>query len=208
MNLVQLLEAQRTEILSRAVSALTPAHLAYYEAAGTEQGQKCLEALCDLTVDSIKIMDLTSLIGYVDKVAQVRFAAGFGTCGGNAMKQLGLIFLFSFGFLMLVNCSGHATMCDSSFHEIANCTHGCPFSVESGKTLAALYLQVRLKSGAITWTLRDPGGKVRWEDRCVAGNEPELITTRKFSSPVAGNWYLELDLQDAVGDYCCIWKTQ
>ena len=43
MNLIQLLEEQRTKILSRAMSALTHTHLGHYSAAGTEQGQDRLE---------------------------------------------------------------------------------------------------------------------------------------------------------------------
>ena len=124
------------------------------------------------------------------------------------MKRVSLLFPVTLAVLLLVSCIGQATVCDSCFHETANYTCVCPFSVENGDNLASLYLQVNLESGAITWTLRDPSGNVRWEDHCEASNEPELITYRKFSTPAAGDWYLEMYLEDAIGEYCGVWKTQ
>jgi hypothetical protein len=124
------------------------------------------------------------------------------------MKRVEYLILVVFSVLLLANCSGQATVCKSCFHETANLTCVCSFPAESGANLATLYLQTSLESGAITWTLRDPVGSVRWEDHCESSNGSERVTFREFSIPPVGNWRLELSLQDAIGEYCCIWKTQ
>ncbi|KPK06502.1 MAG: hypothetical protein AMJ56_14480 [Anaerolineae bacterium SG8_19] len=125
------------------------------------------------------------------------------------MKRLRLIFLLTVAVLLLANCHGEfSNVCDSYFHEITNCTDAWTLPVENGENKAELYMQVNLSAGAITWTLQDPSGNVRWEERCEASNGPELITFREFSTPAAGNWHLELDLQDAIGEYRGVWKTQ
>jgi hypothetical protein len=124
------------------------------------------------------------------------------------MKRVEHLILVASSILLLASCSGHATVCKSSFHESANLTRVCAFPVESGADLATLYLEASLESGAITWTLRDPSGNARWEDHCESSNGSERVISKEFSIPPAGNWQLELFLQDAIGEYCCIWKTQ
>ncbi len=124
------------------------------------------------------------------------------------MKQLRLMFLITVAVLMLVNCKGHSTVCDSIFNETANYTSAYSLPVENGEIRANLYMEAKLATGAFTWKLRDPNGDIQWEDHYEAANGPELLTFRRFSTPAAGNWHLEMYLQNAIGEYCCVWKTQ
>ena len=126
------------------------------------------------------------------------------------MKRVGYLLLVAVAVsvLLLANCSGRATVCKSFFHETANLTYLCSFPVEGGQNLATLYFQSSLESGTITCRLRDPDGNVRWEEHLRSRNGSERITNKEFATPIAGNWHLELSLQDAIGNYCGIWKTQ
>jgi hypothetical protein len=124
------------------------------------------------------------------------------------MKRVGYPLLVAAAILLLANCSGRATVCKSFFHETVNHTCVCSFPVEGEYDLATLYFQSSLESGAITYTLRDPDGNVRWEEHLESRNGLERTLNREFSTPAAGDWRLELFLQDAVGEYCGIWKTQ
>ena len=124
------------------------------------------------------------------------------------MKQLGVPLLVLLTVLLITSCSETSTVCDSCFQDPTNCTNACRLPVEEGDNKADLYMQIQVASGALSWTLRDSNGNVQWEERCEASDGPELITFREFSTPVAGDWHLELDMQDAVGEYKCVWKTQ
>lgn len=122
------------------------------------------------------------------------------------LLKVPLIVLFT--VLMITACIETPTVCDSCFQDPANCTSACMLPVEDGVSRAGLYIQVNVTAGAITWTLWDSNGNVRWEERCAASDGSDLITMREFSTPAAGDWHLELDLQDAIGEYKCVWKTQ
>ena len=125
------------------------------------------------------------------------------------MKKLRLLIPIIVAALLLVSCcKGDSTVCDSCFHEVTNCSFGYILPVENGDNRANLYMQVKLTAGAIAWTVKDPTGYVQWEERCEAGDRLDLIAVREFSTPSAGDWHLELDLQDVIGEYKCVWKTQ
>lgn len=124
------------------------------------------------------------------------------------MKQLGVLLIVLFTVLLLTSCNDTSIVCDSCFQDPANCTSACRLPVDEGDNIANLYMQVNMTAGAISWTLWDSNGNVQWEERYEASDRPELITFREFSTSAAGDWHLELDLQDAIGEYKCVWKTQ
>ena len=124
------------------------------------------------------------------------------------MKQLGVLLIILFTVLLLTSCNETSIVCDSCFQDPTNCTSACRLPVDEGDNFANLYMQVNVTAGAISWTLWDSNGNVQWDERYEAGDRPELITYREFPTPAAGDWHLELDLQDAIGEYKCVWKTQ
>lgn len=77
MNLNQLLEQRKSEILSQANKALVRARLTHYDEVDREQNEARLQKLYDLMVQSIKDKDLTAMVRYAEGLAQERFASGF-----------------------------------------------------------------------------------------------------------------------------------
>ena len=77
MNLNQLLEQRRAEILNQANNALTRAHLTHYDRDGVAQNEVRLQTLYNLMVQCIKDRDLAIMISYSEKLAYERFASGF-----------------------------------------------------------------------------------------------------------------------------------
>lgn len=77
MNLIQLLDQRKTEILSQSTNSLARARLTHYEEAGIELIEARLQTLYDLMVQCIKDRDLTIMTRYAENLAQERFAAGF-----------------------------------------------------------------------------------------------------------------------------------
>ncbi|HRQ39516.1 MAG TPA: hypothetical protein PLD25_16530 [Chloroflexota bacterium] len=77
MNLTQLLEQRKAEILSQATDVLARTHLTHYEEGDAAQIHGRLQTLYDLMAQSIKDRDLTLIVHYAETLAQERFAAGF-----------------------------------------------------------------------------------------------------------------------------------
>ena len=77
MNLTQLLEQRKADILSQATAALARARLAHYDEAELGLNEARLQALYDLMVHCISERDLTAMIRYAENLAQERFKAGF-----------------------------------------------------------------------------------------------------------------------------------
>lgn len=77
MNLLQLLEAQRDEILDEASEALSRAHLRHYEASGTDENRSRVARLLELTLESVRTRDLVPMLDHARAVARERFRDGF-----------------------------------------------------------------------------------------------------------------------------------
>lgn len=77
MDLLELLDADKAQILSEATVALERSRLKHYEEAGQQARFDRLEALYDLTVESLRSRDLTPIIAHSERVAEERFEAGF-----------------------------------------------------------------------------------------------------------------------------------
>jgi GGDEF domain-containing protein len=77
VKLLELLDKEEDPILAEASESLRRCHLAHYETAGFGTGQERLQALYRLAARCVRERDLSPVIGYADRVAQERFAAGY-----------------------------------------------------------------------------------------------------------------------------------
>lgn len=76
-ELQEILAARRDEIIADACEALRRAHLCHYEAAGPEECSERLARLLDLVLESVKEQTLLPVIRHAERVAWLRFEAGF-----------------------------------------------------------------------------------------------------------------------------------
>ena len=77
MDLVELLETRRDEILMDANLSLSRSHLVHYNATGRQERQRRLQTLYDLALQSVKSRHLETMRCYVEAIAQERYAVGF-----------------------------------------------------------------------------------------------------------------------------------
>jgi len=77
MDVADLLEKYRAQVLDEAFAALESSHIAHYEAAGEPLTRQRLGDLHDLVVAAIRARDLTEVTAYSHQVAEDRFHAGF-----------------------------------------------------------------------------------------------------------------------------------
>ena len=77
MDVADLLENARAQVLDEAFAALESSHIAHYEAAGEPLTRQRLSDLHDLVVAAIRQRDLTEVTAYSHQVAEDRFHAGF-----------------------------------------------------------------------------------------------------------------------------------
>lgn len=77
MALVELLQAEKADVLSTASDGLQRAHLVHYEAAGAEESRRRLEDLLGLVIDGVTLRTLEPICQFAERVAQDRFEAGF-----------------------------------------------------------------------------------------------------------------------------------
>lgn len=77
MDLVQLLESARQEILDEATQSLTRARLAHYAVSGEEQNRQRLTTLYDLALQCIARRNLLPMVQHGRGVARQRFDEGF-----------------------------------------------------------------------------------------------------------------------------------
>jgi hypothetical protein len=77
MDLVGALDEARDEVLYDASEALRRAHLAHYEASGSETSNRRLADLFGLVVECLNERTLGPMSRYVEHVAEERFSAGF-----------------------------------------------------------------------------------------------------------------------------------
>ena len=78
MELIELLDRERTEIVTEALSAMQRADLRHYQASGTEACRARLQALYVVMYTSIAGRTLMPIEKHADDVATERFRAGFG----------------------------------------------------------------------------------------------------------------------------------
>ena len=77
MNLTQLLQEKREEIVNAAATSLNRSHLPHYEQVGPDESHERLARLYDLIQQSIEQRHLEEIIDYAERIAQERFAAGY-----------------------------------------------------------------------------------------------------------------------------------
>ena len=77
MDVADLLEKSRAQVLDEAFAALESSHIAHYEVAGEPLTRQRLGDLHDLVVAAIRARDLTEVTAYSHQVAEDRFHAGF-----------------------------------------------------------------------------------------------------------------------------------
>jgi hypothetical protein len=77
MDFVDVLRAAQPEVLGDASEALQRAHLAHYEAAGSEESRRRLSDLFALSIDCLAARALGPICDYAESVARQRYDAGF-----------------------------------------------------------------------------------------------------------------------------------
>jgi len=77
MTLVQLLDEKAAFLIEEATEALSRAHLKHYEAESFAKRKEQIQALYDLTAQSIQTRDLSKLLDYVQDAAKDYYKAGF-----------------------------------------------------------------------------------------------------------------------------------
>ena len=115
--------------------------------------------------------------------------------------------------LLLVGCTSAADVaemgCWSEFKDSsdpASFTNRCGFDAGAGTQSAALHLRISLLQGSMTWTLKDPDGRVCQSGRVEAGQD--LDEQYRVKVLVPGKWWLELEVEDVVGEYDADWRVQ
>jgi hypothetical protein len=76
MNLQELLDSRKNEIIADARSALARAHVSGYERAGGEETSRRLAALYDLTAKAVRERNLAPVVSRAEAIARERFEAG------------------------------------------------------------------------------------------------------------------------------------
>ena len=76
--------------------------------------------------------------------------------------------------------------------------------VRPAMTSNDLNMQVNLTAGSANWTLTDPKGDVRWEERIAA---PAHRNESREFEPIVGEWTLKLSLENATGGYDVHWHA-
>lgn len=76
MDLLQLLEEHRGEIIADARDALQRARLRHYEASGPAVSEERLRRLYDLAVESLRSHSLVPIVTHAERVARERYEAG------------------------------------------------------------------------------------------------------------------------------------
>lgn len=77
MNLIDLFENRRVEILTEAIEALDQARLKHYQASSIEDNNERLGGLLNLVEESVRTHNLTPITMYAEEIARERFAGGF-----------------------------------------------------------------------------------------------------------------------------------
>lgn len=77
MELVQLLEVYKDDILAEATRGLARAHLERYRSEDMQENERRLQRLYALIVKSIENRELGAIMDYARRLAQERFAAGY-----------------------------------------------------------------------------------------------------------------------------------
>lgn len=75
-------------------------------------------------------------------------------------------------------------------------------NVRPAMDVVDLHLQAKVQAGSMVCKVIDPDGVIRWEER--ASSSKGLNESRSFE-PVAGEWMLEITLEDASGHYNVQW---
>ena len=73
MNLLELLETSRKEIIDEASESLFRARLRHYETSGMEQNRQRLERLYALTLECVKGKNLVPMLDYARTIAKERY---------------------------------------------------------------------------------------------------------------------------------------
>jgi hypothetical protein len=76
MNLQELLDAKKTDIITEAQAALARARVSGYERAGEAETSRRLTALFDLTRHAVGERNLAPIVAHAEKIARERFEAG------------------------------------------------------------------------------------------------------------------------------------
>jgi hypothetical protein len=77
MELAEVLQARRDEIVDEAAQRLGRAHLTHYETAGPAESRRRLDDLMGKVTDAVRHRSLAKICGYASTVARERFEAGF-----------------------------------------------------------------------------------------------------------------------------------
>jgi len=77
MELIELLEEEKKQLIENATMALERSHLTHYNDSGTEVNKNRLDRLFDFVIGSIKDQNLIPLTDYIQGVATDRFNSGF-----------------------------------------------------------------------------------------------------------------------------------
>ena len=78
MSVEDLLAGQRSEVLDEAYAGLAALHTAHYERSGEQFTRERLAELFDVVLVALGERQLTGIGEYAERVAEQRFAAGFG----------------------------------------------------------------------------------------------------------------------------------
>lgn len=77
MNISELLESYRDEILDAAVNAMDRTHLQHYERDGVDKTRTRVSTLFSLARQSVAEKNLTPIVSHAEQIATERYAAGY-----------------------------------------------------------------------------------------------------------------------------------
>jgi len=107
---------------------------------------------------------------------------------------------------VLSGCRPNEAVCGSQIADAGVYENVCGFGVPEDARQAALYMQVQLRRGRMSWDLEDPQGNVVWSG--FADSSGPVDKSARIDQPAPGRWNLRIHVDGAVGEYSAPWLVK
>jgi hypothetical protein len=120
--------------------------------------------------------------------------------------------LLSHGFsiillaLLISACQPAQPICGLQMANSGESENVCGFEVPQNAGEARIFMQVKLRSGRMVWTLEDPRGEVVW--RGFADSSLPVEKSTSIQNPMPGTWSLRVESYRAVGEFSAPWLVE
>ncbi len=126
------------------------------------------------------------------------------------IKRLSVVVLLAL-FIVILNAGCSSTNIKGETHKsFSNAkTENSVYKIQVDKSIKYinLDLEANIKNGNFKFTINDPDGKIyrsKGTDKDTRGLDINL----KIESPKKGDWEIIFELDEAIGEYRCIWEAK